>query len=49
MANWDAFVFVSSYCNWGMHTELKNDIDYLYHEWKDKPAMIVTYSGHSGP
>jgi len=27
---------------------LKNAIDHLYHEWRDKPAVIVTYGGHGG-
>ena len=43
-----AFVFVSAQRNWGIPSELKNAIDYLYHEWKGKPAMIVTYGGHGG-
>ena len=29
-----------------MPAGLKNAIDYLYHEWKDKPIMIVTYGDH---
>jgi NAD(P)H-dependent FMN reductase len=27
---------------------LKNALDYLYYEWKDKPAAIVTYGGRGG-
>lgn len=27
---------------------LKNAIDYLFHEWAGKPAMIVSYGGHGG-
>lgn len=27
---------------------IKNAIDYLYHEWAGKPAMIVSYGGHGG-
>lgn len=27
---------------------VKNAIDYLYHEWKGKAAMIVSYGGHGG-
>lgn len=42
----DAFVFVSAQRNWGIPAELKNEINYLYHEWTGKPAMIVTYGGH---
>ena len=28
--------------------ELKNAIDYLFHEWRDKPAIIITYGGRGG-
>ena len=48
IASLDAFVFVSAQRNWGMPAELKNAIDYLFHEWKGNPAMIVTYGGHGG-
>lgn len=27
---------------------LKNAIDHLYAEWRDKPLAIVTYGGHGG-
>jgi NAD(P)H-dependent FMN reductase len=48
IADLDAFVFISAQRNWGIPAELKNAIDYLYHEWKGKPAIIVTYGGHGG-
>ncbi|KAI9150118.1 NAD(P)H-dependent FMN reductase LOT6 [Paramyrothecium foliicola] len=44
----DAFVFVTPQCNWGIPAGLKNAIDYPFHEWKGKPAMIVSYGGHGG-
>ena len=44
----DAFVFVTPQYNWGIPAGLKNAIDYLFHEWHGKPAMIVTYGGHGG-
>jgi NAD(P)H-dependent FMN reductase len=44
----DAFVFVTPQYNWGYPAVLKNAIDFLYNEWKDKPAMIVSYGGHGG-
>jgi NAD(P)H-dependent FMN reductase len=44
----DAFVFVSPQHNWSIPAGLKNAIDYLFHEWRGKPAMIVTYGGHGG-
>lgn len=27
---------------------LKSTIDHLFHEWKGKPAVIVSYGGHDG-
>ncbi|KAM0332412.1 hypothetical protein ACHAQA_002692 [Verticillium albo-atrum] len=44
----DAFIFVTPQYNWGIPAGLKNAIDYLFHEWKGKPAMIVSYGGHGG-
>lgn len=44
----DAFIFVTPQYNWGYPAPLKNAIDHLYHEWKGKPAVIVTYGGHAG-
>ena len=44
----DAFVFVTPQYNWGIPAGLKNAIDYLYHEWVGKPAVVVTYGGHGG-
>jgi NAD(P)H-dependent FMN reductase len=43
-----AIVFVTPQYNWGYPASLKNAIDHLYKEWVGKPAMIVTYGGHSG-
>ena len=37
------FVFVLPQYNWGYPAPLKNALDYLYHEWHDKPATTVTY------
>ncbi|GES64571.1 NADPH-dependent FMN reductase [Aspergillus terreus] len=44
----DAFIFVTPQYNWGYPASIKNAIDYLYHEWKGKPALIVSYGGHGG-
>lgn len=41
-------VFVTPQYNWGYPAPLKNAIDHLYREWKDKPGLIVTYGGHGG-
>ena len=43
-----AIVFVTPQYNWGYPAALKNAIDHLYREWRDKPAMIVSYGGHGG-
>ena len=43
-----AFVFVTPQYNWGYPAPVKNALDHLYKEWSGKPAMIVTYGGHSG-
>jgi NAD(P)H-dependent FMN reductase len=44
----DAFVFVTPQYNWGIPAGLKNALDYLFNEWKGKPAMVVSYGGHGG-
>lgn len=44
----DAVIFVTPQFNWGYPAVLKNAIDHLYHEWRDKPAAIVSYGGHGG-
>ncbi|VVE84812.1 NADPH-dependent FMN reductase [Pandoraea sputorum] len=44
----DAVVFVTPQYNWGYPAALKNAIDHLYFEWREKPTVIVTYGGHGG-
>lgn len=41
-------VFVTPQYNWGYPAPLKNAIDHLYREWRDKPGLIVSYGGHGG-
>ncbi|KAI9751649.1 MAG: Protein fmp52, mitochondrial [Chaenotheca gracillima] len=48
ISRYDAFVFVTPQYNWGYPASIKNAIDFLFHEWKGKPAMIVSYGGHGG-
>ena len=43
----DAFVFVTSEYNHGYPAPLKNAIDYLNQEWRDKPLGFVSYGGVS--
>ncbi|KAF3764424.1 hypothetical protein M406DRAFT_356543 [Cryphonectria parasitica EP155] len=48
VSSYHAFVFVTPQYNWGIPASLKNAVDYLYNEWKGKPAMVVSYGGHGG-
>jgi len=41
------FIFVTPQYNRGYPASVKNAVDYLGHEWKDKPAVIVSYGGRS--
>jgi NAD(P)H-dependent FMN reductase len=43
-----AFIFILPQYNWGYPAVLKNALDYLFHEWANKPALIVSYGGHGG-
>jgi NAD(P)H-dependent FMN reductase len=44
----DAYIFLTPEYNAGYTAALKNAIDYLYHEWTDKPTMIVSYGVGGG-
>ena len=44
----DAFIFVTPQYNWSIPASLKNALDYLFHEWKWKPAGIVSYGSRGG-
>ncbi|WP_205739606.1 NADPH-dependent FMN reductase [Georgenia sp. SYP-B2076] len=44
----DAFVFVMPEYNHGYSAALKNAVDYLFHEWSDKPAGMVSYGSNVG-
>ena len=41
----DAFVMVTPEYNYGYPAALKNAIDYLHTEWRDKPVGFVSYGG----
>ncbi|WP_231502044.1 NADPH-dependent FMN reductase [Herbaspirillum sp. RV1423] len=43
-----AVAFITPQFNWGYPAVLKNAIDHLYSEWREKPTIIVTYGGHGG-
>lgn len=44
----DAFIFVTAEYNFSMTAPIKNAIDYLFHEWANRPAAFVSYGGASG-
>lgn len=44
----DASNFVTPQYNWSVPASLKNALDYLYHEWKGKPAAVISYGGRGG-
>ncbi|WP_062462645.1 NADPH-dependent FMN reductase [Demequina soli] len=48
IAPYDAFVFVTPEYNHGLPAALKNAIDYLWSEWQDKAAAIVSYGNGGG-
>jgi NAD(P)H-dependent FMN reductase len=43
----DAYVFVTPEYNHSFNAALKNALDYLHNEWRDKAAGIVSYGGVS--
>ncbi|CAO3639501.1 unnamed protein product [Cunninghamella echinulata] len=42
------FIFITPQYNWGYPASLKNALDYLFKEWKGKPAIIVSYAYRGG-
>lgn len=44
----DGFVLVFPQYNWGYPAVLKNALDFLYTEWRGKPAALVTYGSRGG-
>jgi NAD(P)H-dependent FMN reductase len=45
IATGDAYVFVVPEYNHGYNAATKNALDYLYHEWRNKPVGFVSYGG----
>ncbi|MDG4974691.1 NAD(P)H-dependent oxidoreductase [Lactococcus lactis] len=45
---YDGFVLLYPQYNWGYPAVLKNALDYLYDEWKNKPVSLMVYGGHGG-
>ncbi|MEU0936248.1 NADPH-dependent FMN reductase [Embleya sp. NPDC005971] len=48
VSSYSGFVFVFPQYNWGYPAALKNALDFLYHEWHDKPATVATYGTRGG-
>ncbi|GAA0644607.1 NAD(P)H-dependent oxidoreductase [Kutzneria viridogrisea] len=48
VSSYSAFVFVFPQYNWGYPAVLKNALDFLYHEWRDKPATVACYGTRGG-
>src|SRR2546421_8700404 len=48
IGSFDAYVFVTPEYNHGTSGALKNAIDFLFAEWRDKAAGFVSYGGASG-
>lgn len=48
ISNYDGFIFVFPQYNWGYPAVLKNALDYLSKEWKNKPVSLVTFGAHGG-
>lgn len=48
IASFDGYIFVTPEYNHSTSGALKNAIDYLFHEWKNKAAGFVSYGGHGG-
>ena len=44
----DAFVMLVPEYNGGFPAALKNALDYLHAEWRDKPLGVLTYGGGAG-
>ena len=44
----DGFIIVTPEYNHGYPSSLKNNIDYLYKEWNNKPVCFVGYGGTGG-
>jgi NAD(P)H-dependent FMN reductase len=48
VSSYAGFMLVFPQYNWGYPGVLKNALDFLYHEWADKPAGCVTYGARGG-
>lgn len=49
VAGAEAVVFITPQYNGGYPAAVKNAIDFLYAEWRDKPVLVVSYGSKGGP
>jgi len=45
----DAVVVITPQYNGGYPAPVKNAIDFLYDEWRDKPFLVISYGSRGGP
>lgn len=45
----DAVVVITPQYNGGYPASVKNAIDFLYAEWRDKPFLVISYGSRGGP
>lgn len=45
----DAVVLIAPQYNGGYPPAVKNAIDFLYAEWRDKPFLVISYGSRGGP
>jgi NAD(P)H-dependent FMN reductase len=48
ISSYDGFIFVFPQYNWGYPGVLKNALDFLYWEWREKPVTFVTFGTRGG-
>lgn len=48
VSSYDGFLFIFPQYNWGYPAVLKNALDFLYDEWRNKPASFLTYGTRGG-
>jgi NAD(P)H-dependent FMN reductase len=48
VSSFDGFFFVFPQYNWGYPAPLKNALDFLYAEWREKPVSFLTYGTRGG-
>jgi NAD(P)H-dependent FMN reductase len=48
VSSFDGFIFVFPQYNWGYPAALKNALDFLFLEWRDKPVSFLTYGTRGG-